>query len=163
MDGGSELTNEVGARASLAWALYHDYALDLHLQAFARVRVPFEFERTTPLDPTDAAQTATMGVQAAFRRGLFNVRGEFGVQAGGGAPHPLSVRGAAALLLGGGFGFIGVDVMGDVVPPGQSPPKPCLPRPRRGSRFASGSPFRGVSRVRTTSASSSGFSRNSTK
>lgn len=114
VDGGSELTNEVGARASLAWALFHDFALDLHMQAFARIRLPFGFERMTPPDPTDAALPATMGIHAAFRRGLVNVRGEFGVEAGGNGPHQVSVRGAAAVLLDGGFGFVGLDLMGDL-------------------------------------------------
>jgi hypothetical protein len=117
VDGGSEVTDNVNARAAVAWAILHDYERDLHAQAFLRVRLPFDFERAAPLDPVDSALPLTAGVHGAFRHGMVNVRGEFGVEAGPGGPSPVSVRGAAALLLDGSIGFVGVDVMGDLARP----------------------------------------------
>ncbi len=106
---------DLDASAAVAWALYHQYALDLHVQAFGRVRLPFTAERqTAALDPADPVLPISAGVQGAIRRGLVTVRSELAVEAGGNGAHRLSVRGATALLMGGSLGFAGVELLGDL-------------------------------------------------
>lgn len=107
--------DDVGASAVLSWALHHQDDPDLHLQAFARLRIPFTVEDDAAiLDPADPVLPASAGIQGAIRRGVFTVRSELAAEAGGGGPHRVSARGGAALILGGRAGFAAAEILGDL-------------------------------------------------
>ncbi len=108
--------HEFGCNAAVSYALFHDFARDIHLQAEAGVRI-FGSEPVNISVPGDLSLPFTLGIRTAFRRGSWSLRPAVGIEAGRSPAHAPVWTGAGLLYglgEGGRYGFAGVEVDVDV-------------------------------------------------
>lgn len=107
--------HEFGLSAAGSYALLHDFARDIHVQAEAGVR----FLGAEPVNvsvPGDFTLPFTLGLRGAVRRGPWSLRPAAGAGVGG-SPARAAVWAGAGLLYGlgdgGRYGFVGMEVDAD--------------------------------------------------
>jgi hypothetical protein len=117
--GGSRGSTEPSLRAAASWALLHDSALDLHLQAEATVRLLRESDAEVGrlVDPGNSLLPVSFGFRGGIRQSIWTIRGAIGGAAGGHSSHLVPLRGDLALFgefrCGGPCGFAGLELDAD--------------------------------------------------
>jgi hypothetical protein len=102
-------------RLAASWALLHDLARDIHLQAEASQF--FGESESQAIEPGESALPFAFGLRGGVRRGRWTVRAALGGAIGSGSAHRLPVRAELALFAefgaGRSLGFAGVELDGD--------------------------------------------------
>lgn len=103
-----------GLGAAVSWKLVHDLADDFYLQAEAGG----DWTQRADLyaSPHEPGEPFVVGLHAAYRRGLWTLRGGAGAGAGAASPH-VPLRGTLALLVSldrsSSTGFVGLEAVAD--------------------------------------------------